>query len=122
MKIRIKGNAVRFRLTQTEVKQLSEKGSVQETTEFGPTAFQYQVKLIPGLAHLKATYIDNTITMLLPENDGQNWFQNEIVGFENSMKLANGKELSLLLEKDFTCLENRTEDESDNYPNPKLQH
>jgi hypothetical protein len=26
------------------------------------------------------------------------------------------------LEKDFTCLENRAEDQSDNYPNPKLQH
>ncbi len=35
------------------------------------------------------------------------------VGFENEQ----GK-LFLLVEKDFTCLDNVSEDQSDNYPNP----
>ncbi|WP_375587860.1 DUF7009 family protein [Flagellimonas aurea] len=49
MKIRIKGNSIRFRLTQSEVKQLSETGSIIETTEFGPSKFQYQAKLMPSI-------------------------------------------------------------------------
>ncbi|MBO0342457.1 MAG: hypothetical protein VX798_06125 [Bacteroidota bacterium] len=122
MKIRIKGNSIRFRLTQSEVKQLSETGSITETTEFGHSTFQYQVKLMPDLKQLQASYSDNNILMMVPEDDGKNWFHNNTVGFDCEMELPKGKKLHLLLEKDFTCLENRAEDQSDNYPNPKLQH
>ena len=122
MKIRIKGNSIRFRLTQSEVKQLSETGSIMETTEFGSNAFHYQVKLAPSVKNLEASYSNDEIVMLVPEVDGKNWFHNNAVGFEHEMELPKGKKLHLLLEKDFTCLENRAEDQSDNYPNPKLQH
>ncbi|MCK0160853.1 DUF7009 family protein [Allomuricauda sp. F6463D] len=122
MKIRIKGNSVRFRLTQSEVKQLSETGSITENTVFGTNVLQYKVKLMPSIQNLRASYSNNQIVMMVPEQDGKNWFHNETVGFENGMELPEGKELHLLLEKDFTCLEDRNEDQSDNYPNPKLQH
>lgn len=122
MKIRIKGNSIRFRLTQSEVKQLSETGSVKESTEFGPNVFQYQVKLMSSVQNLEASYSNNTILMMIPEADGNNWFHNDTIGFEHEMELPKGRKLHLLLEKDFTCLENRAEDQSDNYPNPKLQH
>ncbi len=122
MKIRIKGNSIRFRLTQSEVKQLSETGSITETTELMGNVFQYQVKLIPEANQLRASYTNHTILLMVPETDGKNWFHTNTVGFEHEMELPNGKKLHLLLEKDFTCLENRAEDQSDNYPNPKLQH
>ena len=122
MKIRIKGNSIRFRLTQSEVQQLSETGSVKETAEFGPNVFQYQVKLMSSVRTLQASYSNDTILMMVPEADGKNWFHNDTIGFEHEMELSTGKKLHLLLEKDFTCLENRDEDQSDNYPNPKLQH
>lgn len=121
MKIRIKGNTIRLRLTQSEVRQLSETGTVRETTPFGPTTFRYQVALHPDIEQLQASYADNQVTLLVPETMGKTWFQDETIGFENQMVLTEGNTLHLLLEKDFTCLENRSEDESDNYPNPKLQ-
>ncbi|WP_437397229.1 DUF7009 family protein [Flagellimonas lutimaris] len=122
MKIRIKGNSIRFRLTQSEVQQLSETGSVKETTIFGPNVFQYQVKLMSSVQNLQVSYYNDTILMMIPEADGKNWFHNDTIGFEHEVELSEGKKLHLLLEKDFTCLENRDEDQSDNYPNPKLQH
>lgn len=122
MKIRIKGNSVRFRLTRSEVKQLSETGSVTERTVFGTHVFRYKVKLMSSIQNLRASYDNNQITMMVPQEDGRNWSHNETVGFENVMELPEGKGLHLLLEKDFTCLEDRNEDQSDNYPNPKLQH
>lgn len=121
MKIRIKGNSVRFRLTQSEVKRLFETGLVQETTEFGAHTFQYRVQLLKGIQNLQAIYAQNEIVLSIPETDGKDWFQKEIVGFEHEMPLPEGKKLHLLVEKDFTCLENTSEDQSDNYPNPKLQ-
>ena len=115
MKIRIKGNSVRFRLTQTEVKQLCEKGSVTEQTLFGDATFGYAVVMGSEKETMHATFTSNTITLFLPEALGKHWFHNEKVGFEQYQN-----ELYLLLEKDFTCLDNTLEDQSDNYPNPKL--
>lgn len=121
MKIRIKGNSVRFRLTQSEVKQLSETGSIAETTDFGTSEFSYQVQLNPYIQELRAEFSNNQIVLMLPKSAGKDWYHNDVVGFENDMELSAGNKLHLLLEKDFTCLDNTMEDQSDNYPNPKLQ-
>jgi hypothetical protein len=45
------------------------------------------------------------------------WSLTSIVGFEDS-----SNSLYLLVEKDFKCLDNVAEDQSDNYPNPLAQH
>jgi len=115
MKIRIKGNSVRFRLTQSEVKQLCEQGSVEEQTTFGDAIFGYAVQMDAEKKHMTAEFKNQNITLFLPRSLGEGWFENDKVGFENHQD-----ELYILLEKDFTCLDNTMEDQSDNYPNPKL--
>jgi hypothetical protein len=48
------------------------------------------------------------------------WASTDRVGYE-----SNHNQMYLLIEKDFKCLDNVAEDQSDNYPNPlslKLQH
>lgn len=117
MKIRIKGNSVRFRLTQSEVKQLCEEGEVLEKTEFGDSCFYYAVRMTQETTVLSAKYQEQKITLLLPKSLGKDWYTNAQVGFEQQQD-----QLFLLLEKDFTCLDNTMEDQSDNYPNPKLQN
>ncbi|MFH6602646.1 DUF7009 family protein [Maribacter algicola] len=119
MKIRIKGNSIRFRLTRTEVKVLCTDGRFEERTEFDNTFFSYAVAISNEVRQLTARFNDNTITLLLPKNELGDWEANDEVGFQNMFRLDNGKELFLLLEKDFACLENTAEDQSDNYPNPK---
>ena len=115
MKIRIKGNSVRFRLTQSEVKQLCVEGEVYENTSFAKTAFGYAVKMDASITQMQANFENGRITLLLPRSLGSNWYDNDQVGFN-----AQQDDLYLLLEKDFTCLDNTLEDQSDNYPNPKL--
>lgn len=56
--------------------------------------------------------------MLMPEAWADEWIATERVGYESNMPLNDVQELYLLLEKDFVCLDNTTEDQSDNYPNP----
>ena len=118
MKIRIKGNSIRYRLTKTEVEAFCSTGHIAEQTEFNSNSFTYELKAKTGISQLEANFTNNTITLYLPENQRHNWHTNTKVGFENRMTLAAGKELSLLVEKDFVCLDVRDEDESDNYPNP----
>lgn len=119
MKIRIRGNSVRFRLTKTEVETFSKAGFIEEKTAFGNRTFSYAVKTSSAVDNLRADFEDDTITLYLPQKDGQEWFEDEKVGFENTIRLNNDQELYLLLEKDFACLDNTIEDQSDNYPNPK---
>lgn len=119
MKIRILGNSVRFRLTRTEVDTLCTKGYIENKTNFSTDVFTYAVRLVSDSKELNAQFMDTTITLNLPQSLGSNWHKTEQVGFSETMDFGNNNCLSLLLEKDFTCLDERQEDQSDNYPNPK---
>ncbi|WP_019669712.1 DUF7009 family protein [Eudoraea adriatica] len=119
MKIRILGNSVRFRLTRSEVNSLCNKGYIENKTNFDTNVFTYAVRLVSDSEKLNAKFMDNTITLNLPKALGANWHKTEQVGFSETISFMNNGSLSLLLEKDFTCLDERAEDQSDNYPNPK---
>lgn len=117
MKIRIKGNTIRYRLTRTEVTELCTTGSVTETTNFSTNIFNYAIKK-SSLKSITANFMNNTITVQVPESMITNWDTNAIISLENIINLEDNVTLSILIEKDFTCLDERGEDESDNYPNP----
>lgn len=119
MKIRIQGSSVRIRLSKTEVETLSEEGDVEEQTSFGTTSFIYSVKQSDQVSELSASFNDNKITMLVPALFLEDWPINNIVGFDAQMPISETEFLYLLLEKDFKCLDNTTEDQSDHYENPK---
>ncbi|MCK0188973.1 hypothetical protein [Arenibacter sp. F20364] len=120
MKIRIKGNSIRFRLTKMEVETFSRVGFYEEKTEFRDQIFKYVLKSKGKIPHLEADFKNDTITMYLPEKDKLIWANSDRVGFQHTIVMENGKELFLLLEKDFVCLDETIEDQSDNYPNPLL--
>jgi len=119
MKIRILGNSVRFRLTRSEVHALCTEGYVENQTIFEDSVFSYAVRFVEDSERLSAQFMDNTITLNLPQSLGSNWHRTERVGFSETIDFKDNGCLSLLLEKDFTCLDERQEDQSDNYPNPK---
>ena len=121
MKVRIKGNSIRYRLTKTEIDNFGKNGWLEEKTEFlnGPS-FHYRIERKAGVSDLEASFSGNSICIFVPENIAAEWTTTDIVGFENKMEIGEGKELSLLIEKDFVCIDPTLEDQSDNYPNPKV--
>jgi hypothetical protein len=114
MKIRIKGNSVRYRLTKTDVERFSNDGYLQEQTVFGNSILIYALQVY-GSNQLSASFEDSKITLFMPEAMVESWATTDKVGFEETTDL-----LYLLIEKDFKCLDNIAEDQSDNYPNPLL--
>ena len=119
MKIRIKGNSIRYRLTQTEIVNFGKNGYLEERTEFlNGTAFHYRLEKKTGITNLEASFSGNNICVFVPESIADKWITTDIVGFDNRIKIGEGKELFLLIEKDFVCLDHTFEDQSDNYPNP----
>lgn len=117
MKIRIRGNSVRFRLTKSEVDKFGKDGYVEERTDFGDASLVYALQKSDGNG-LNANFDGTKITMLVPEDIQKKWVDTQVVGFDNMIDLGNGKELYLLLEKDFKCLDETIEDQSDNYEHP----
>lgn len=120
MKIRIKGNSVRFRLTKTEVETFCKKGFFEDTTNFASNTLIYALKGKTGIDELKADFLNNKIIIYMPQEELATWATSSRVGYSNSVDWNDASSLSLLVEKDFTCLDNTIEDQSDNYPNPKL--
>jgi len=118
MKIRIKGNSIRYRLTKTEVETFCKTGFFADKTVFNTTAFRYVLKAKKGITALDADFTDQTITLFIPFDQSKDWAVSSQVGFQHTVSLDSGQELSLLIEKDFVCLDEREEDQSDNYPNP----
>lgn len=118
MKIRIKGNSVRLRLTQTEVDQLLENGEVQEQTSFPNATLDYRIQLSDSNI-ITISFTDSKITILIPEDQGVAWCKSDEVGLENWIPVGKEEDLRILIEKDFACLTVRPhEDESDMFPNP----
>ncbi len=119
MKIRIKGNSIRYRLTQTEIANFGKKGSLEEKTEFANGgAFYYSLQKKEGITSLEAFFSGNRISIFVPEEIAIKWTTTDVVGFDTKMNIGEGKELFLLIEKDFVCIDHTFEDQSDNYPNP----
>ena len=122
MKLRIKGNSLRLRLSQSEVKRVAEEGRVEETVEFGLIAHQkmrYALQSDPLASDIYATFENGAITVCIPEHAAKSWATSNQVGLEREQNVGDGKTLKLLIEKDFQCLTARPdEDESDNYPHP----
>jgi len=119
MKIRIKGNSVRFRLTKTEVDTFCKTGLFEEQTDFGETLFKYRLKAIPQEELLNISFENNTITLYANEKEVKGWHKSSRISFEYSVKKNKSTAMLLLLEKDFVCMDATVEDQSDNYPNPK---
>ena len=121
MKLRMRGNSIRLRLTRSEAAQFAETGSVTETIEFGvmEPELSYQLLAARDGAMMSAQFIDNNLRVWIPKNDAENWINSDQVGIEASQELGKDKILRILVEKDFACLSERTgEDESDAFPNP----
>ena len=121
MKIRIKGNSLRYRLTRSDVDLLATNGKVRESVHFGNASLQYELETTAA-SKLSAVFSNNCITVYFPAAWIDNWIHADAVGFKQVMEIeGDAGGLYLAVEKDFTCLDNVSEDQSDNYPNPLMK-
>jgi hypothetical protein len=113
MKLRIKDNSIRLRLTRSEVSQLASHGQVQSHTELREGHhFNYRLAMAPAFG---VDFSGNTLTVLVATEQAKLWCQDDAqIGIEHTKGA-----LHLLIEKDFTCLSVRPEEQNgDYYPHP----
>lgn len=120
MKLRIKGDSLRLRLTQGEVRELKEHGSVEDRVRFAPGAvLAYRLRRDANSPAISALFADNAVEIRLPDGKALDWCNSNEVTLSGTQPAAPDAELRIVVEKDFACLTAREgEDESDNFPNP----
>lgn len=118
MKLRIRGNSVRLRLSRGEVEAFDRDGRVEDAVSFAPgSRLTYAIeRSLVGAP--SARLEDGQIVVMIPEALAGAWCRTEQVGIEGEQPTGDGETLRLLIEKDFTCLKTRSdEDEPDALPN-----
>ncbi len=120
MKLRIHRNSIRLRLSRSDVAELAQSGRIIERVAFGPGAsghftFSLETSAVTALA---AHHVPGHITLIMPQAWAKDWPTNDTVGFDGQQEITPGEFLKLLIEKDFACIDNTTEDQSDTFPNP----
>lgn len=112
MKIRIKDNILRLRLVKTDLANLATNGHIYEKTEFLSQTFYYGIEANQSEV-ISADFNENKISVKMPEAMIKEWAETDRITFKGK-----SGQVSILLEKDFVCLDHTDEDQSDNYPNP----
>jgi len=121
MKLRIRGNSVRLRLTKGEVDRLAETRMVEDAIDFGTASegLRYELRIHPDEGETTARFRENCLSILISETAAKNWIGSEQAGIEAMKATGNNKFLRVVVEKDFACLKERPgEDETDAFPNP----
>jgi hypothetical protein len=109
MKLRMRGNSLRLRLTRSEVATLVERRSVGERVEFpNDSELVYELESCEGLGGIVALFENGRIRVMAPGAEVREWASTDRVGME-----GNSGRLTVLIEKDFQC--RHGEEDSDAY-------
>ena len=123
MKLRIKGNSIRLRLTKTEVKDLQSHSMIEECLHFpNQSQLKYGINVLTGDDGLCVDFDKNKLCVTIGSNMINSWYSDEEVSFSAYVDNSDKEKLLILIEKDFKCLSPRDEDESDMFPHPKDKH
>jgi len=122
MKLRIRGNSIRFRLQRSEVRSLLEQRHLEDQTRVGlrpEDRFVYGVELSDAAESPFATLDGGRLTVVLPTAAARAWAEGPELALEAKQPLDAGDTLRILIEKNLACAVPRHgEDDSDSFPNP----
>lgn len=121
MKLRIKGDSMRLRVSPSELERLLHAGRIEETIHFAPdpdAKLTYALEQAPSNQEISVLYRPQEVTVLLSAEIARTWAEGEQVGIYVAVD-AGSAQLALVVEKDFACLDRNDEDNADTFANPK---
>ena len=120
MKLRIRGDSIRLRLSQPEVENLATEGRVVDAINFGANhRLEYAAVVDADADQVSASLSDSVVSVVLPQSIVDTWMDPTEVSIHGTQTLPGDATLSILVEKDFACLVPREgEDQENLFPNP----
>lgn len=123
MKLRIRGNSLRLRLSRTDLSRFESEGLVEEEIVFG-TGLGQRLTYRLRKADAESWNVDfsgSTLTICVPDASARDWISSEETGMHTEKQIDNGGRLQILVERDFACLSPRQgEDDKDTFEHPGL--
>jgi len=123
MKLRIKDNTLRFRVSRSDLARLLASGRIDATIHFAPAQearWTYAVEHRPEATEATLEYKTTEVVVVLSSAQTQAWEKSDQVGIYETCDLGQGEHLDLLVEKDFACLDLSDTDNDDTFPNPAM--
>jgi hypothetical protein len=120
MKLRIRGNSIRLRVSKAELAQIAATGGAEDAARFAPgVMLRYGIQVRTG-GSLSAELTGGVVRVFVPQSSLEHWLKPDEVSIAGEQALGGGDFLRILVEKDYTCLAPRSgEDDSDLFANPQ---
>src|SRR5579862_1386610 len=122
MKLRIKGNSLRLRVSRSELSRFLDGERIEETIHFtrAPAAtLTYALESAVQVAPVRVQYESQRVRVILSEDQGGIWGAESEVGVYSTLDLGAAGSLAVIVEKDFACLDRSGEENSDAFANPQ---
>jgi len=121
MKLRVRDQSVRFRLSPEDVATLGRGESVISELRLGLNlTISYGLR-VSSQAVITVQPMQSGVIIECPRDLVERFVYTDDVGFEGDIELETGGRLGVLVEKDFQCLIPRGEDDGNTFPNPNAK-
>lgn len=120
MKLRIRENTLRIRITQSELDSLGKDNYIESRIQFpNGTSLRYGMQS-EKVQDTTIQFENNEIQIGIGISDMETILDEANVGIQ-SMHTTDVGTLDLLIEKDFSCLHKRGIEDADTFPNPNAK-
>jgi hypothetical protein len=121
MKLRIKGNSLRLRVSRSELAHFQAGGRIEETIRFAaaPEAMlTYALESAVQVSPVRVRYGFHDVTVILSQDQMRIWEAESEVGVYSNLDIGSAGSLDVIVEKDFACLDRSDEQNRDTFANP----
>ncbi len=121
MKLRIKGDSLRLRVSRSELDSIIRGERIEDTILFSPdpdAALTYCLDHAAGDAPTGLRYSPGKVTVLLAARDVKVWSDPGQVGIYTAIAVGPTRSLELIIEEDFACLDRDDQGNADTFENP----
>lgn len=121
MKLRIKGNSLRFRVSRSELARLRDGDRLEETIYFSTAPHSHLTYGLQSSQQSKPVAIQSapqTVRVLISAGRIETWSRETEVGIYESIDLGSRGSLVVVIEKDFACLDRSDKENADTFANP----
>lgn len=104
MKLRLDERSARLRLNKSDIETLKNQGFVKTVISLPGGYLEYCVKSGTDIENFECVLSGQSFLVLLPAAMSEKWTQSDEVGIYASVPVGyDGKEVQIILEKDFPC-------------------
>jgi hypothetical protein len=123
VKLRIKGNSLRLRVTRSELARLTAGECVAETIQLSPeptAKLRYALVSSAETNDVSLRYQAGEIRVIVSPEQMRVWSDEGQVGIYTTIDFGKAGSLEIAVEKDFACLDHSDEDNKDTFANPHM--